>query len=161
MLRLQYTQFFFFFEKTDDDLLKSASCASNFCWIWLILKHPYNRLLFSFGLVHMNTLFITFHNVIDVFRSTAIVLLEHFLRQIDHLLGSVSNFCWIWVNFKHPYSRLLFTFGLVRVNARFITYHDIIDVFRSTAIAISNHCFQPIDHLLGSTSNFCWIWLIL
>ena len=30
-----------FSEKTGDHLLGSASFASNFCWIWLILKHPY------------------------------------------------------------------------------------------------------------------------
>ena len=31
-----------------------ASCASNFCWIWFILKHPYSRLLFTFGLIRIN-----------------------------------------------------------------------------------------------------------
>ena len=29
-------------EKTDAHLLESASRANNFCWIWLILKHPYS-----------------------------------------------------------------------------------------------------------------------
>ena len=29
-------------------LLGCDSCASNFCCIWLILKHPYSRLLFTY-----------------------------------------------------------------------------------------------------------------
>ena len=52
-------------EKTGDHLLGSNSCASNFCWIWLILKHPYSRLLFTFGFIRVNPRFITCH---DVFR---------------------------------------------------------------------------------------------
>ena len=51
---------------------------------------------------------------------------------------SANNFCWIRLILKHPYSRLLFTFGLIRVNPRFITCHDVIDVFRSTAIVFFN-----------------------
>ena len=70
-------------KKTGDHLLKSASCTSNFCWIWLILKHPYNRLLFTSGLIRLNSQFITRHDIIDMFRSTAIVFLEHFFRLID------------------------------------------------------------------------------
>ena len=61
-----------FFEKTGNHLLGSASCASNFYCIWLILKHPYSRLLFTFGLTYVNLRFITCYDVIDVFRSTAI-----------------------------------------------------------------------------------------
>ena len=61
-----------FFEKTGDHLLESTSCASNFCWICLIVKHPYSRLLFTFGFICI----ITCHDDIDVFRSTAIVFLE-------------------------------------------------------------------------------------
>ena len=38
-----------FSEKTGDHLLGSASSASNFCWIWLILKHQYSRLLILSG----------------------------------------------------------------------------------------------------------------
>ena len=64
-----------FFEKTGAHLLGSASCASNFCWIWLILKHPYSRLLFSFGLIQVNSWFITCHDFIKAFRSAAIVFL--------------------------------------------------------------------------------------
>ena len=56
-----------FSEKTGDHLLGSTSYASNFCWIWLILKHPYSRLLFTFGLIRLNPRFITCHDVIDVF----------------------------------------------------------------------------------------------
>ena len=44
-------------KKTYDHLLGSASCASNFCRIWLILKHPYSLLLFTFGLIRLNPLF--------------------------------------------------------------------------------------------------------
>ena len=62
-----------FQKKTGDYLLESASYASNFCWIWYILKYPYSRLLFIFGLTLVNPLLITCHDVIDVFRSTAIV----------------------------------------------------------------------------------------
>ena len=50
-----------FSEKTDDHLFGSASRASNFCWIWLILKHPYSRLPFIFELTRVNPLFITCH----------------------------------------------------------------------------------------------------
>ena len=70
-------------KKTGDPLLGSASCASNYCWIWLILKHPYSRLLFTFGLISVNPRFITSRNVVDVFRSTAIVFLMHFFRPND------------------------------------------------------------------------------
>ena len=76
-----------FSEKTGDYLLGSASCASNVCWIWLILKHPYSRLLFTLRLIRVNPRFIACHDVIDMFRSTAIVFLEHFFRPID-----TSNF---------------------------------------------------------------------
>ena len=52
---------FSFSEKKGDHLLGSASWASNFCWIWLILKHLYNRLLFNFGLIRVNPRFIICH----------------------------------------------------------------------------------------------------
>ena len=81
VVRLRHVQFFQI--KTGDHLLGSDSCASNFSWIWLILKHPYSRLLFTFGLIRVNLRFITCHDIIDVFRSTAIVFLEHFFRPID------------------------------------------------------------------------------
>ena len=80
VVRLQHVQFFWI---TGDYLLGSASCASNFCWIWLILKHPYSRLLFTFGLIRVNPRFITCHDAIDEIRKTAIVFLEHFFRKID------------------------------------------------------------------------------
>ena len=48
-------------------------------------------------------------------------------------------------NTHTPPHRLLFTFGLIRVNTRFITFHDVIDVFRSTAIVFLEHFFRPID----------------
>ena len=70
----------FFRKKTGYHLLETASCASNFCGIWLILKQAYTRLLFTFGLIRVNSQFITCHDVIDVFRSTAIVFLEHVFR---------------------------------------------------------------------------------
>ena len=72
-----------FSEKTGDHLLGSDSCARNFYWIWLILKHPYSGLPFTFGLIRVNSQFITCQDVIDVFRSTAIVFLDHFFRPID------------------------------------------------------------------------------
>ena len=74
-------------------MLGSASCASNFCWIWLILKHSHSRLLFTFGLILVNPRFITCHDIIDVFRSTAIVFLEHFFQPIDTSL-------FFWAIFK-------------------------------------------------------------
>ena len=55
----------------------------------------------------------------------------------NDLLGSAlfaNNFCWIRLNWKHPYSLLLFTFGLLRVKLRSISCHDVIEVFRSIAI---------------------------
>ena len=51
-------------EKTGDNMLGCASCASNFCWILLILKHLYSRLLFNFALIRANPRFITYHDVI-------------------------------------------------------------------------------------------------
>ena len=87
-----------FFEKTGDHLLGSASCASKFCWIWLILKHLYSRLLFTFGLIYVNLRFIVCANVIDVFRSTAIVFLEHFFWPIDTSSFFLSDWQIVW----HP-----------------------------------------------------------
>ena len=89
-LRIDYSALFWWYdcdmssfsEKTGDHLLGSASCASNFCWIWLILKHPNSRLLFTFGLIRVNLRFVTYHDVIDVFGSIASCL-EHFFRPID------------------------------------------------------------------------------
>ena len=75
--------------------LGSASCASNFCWIWPILKDPHSRLLFTFGLIRLNPQFIICHDVIDVFRSTAIVFLEHFFPPIDMNLF-LSNWQIVW-----------------------------------------------------------------
>ena len=72
-----------FSAKRGEHLLVSASFASNFCWIWLILKHPHSLLLFTLGLKRVNPRFITCHDVITVFRSTATVFLEHFFRPID------------------------------------------------------------------------------
>ena len=70
-------------KKTDDHLLGSVACASNFCWIWLILKHPYSQRLFTFGLIRVNPRFIICHGIIDVFWSTAIVFVKHFFQPID------------------------------------------------------------------------------
>ena len=64
--RLRHVQFF---RKTGDYLLGSASCASKFCWIWLILKHPYSRLLLTLGLIRVNPRFFTCHDVIKVFEA--------------------------------------------------------------------------------------------
>ena len=72
-----------FTKKTGDHLLGSAPCADNFfSWIWLILKQPYSQLLFPFGLKRVNSRFITYHAVIDMFRRTAIAFLEQLLRRI-------------------------------------------------------------------------------
>ena len=61
---------------------------------WLILKHPYSQLRFTFGLIRVNPQFITCHDVIDVFRSTAIVFLEHFFRPIDtSLFWAIDKLC--------------------------------------------------------------------
>ena len=66
----------------------------------------------------------------------------------DHLLGSAlcsNNFYWIWLILKFLYSRLLFTFRLIRVHSRFNTCHDVIDMLRSTAIVFLEHFFRSID----------------
>ena len=88
-----------FSEKTADHLLGSASCESNLCLIWLILKHPYSRLLFTFGIIRVNLKFVTCYNVIDVFRSSAIVFwsisfnqsTRAFFWAIDELCGIQCN----------------------------------------------------------------------
>ena len=81
-------------KKTGNHLLGSASCSSNFCSIWLILKHPYSLLLFTFGFIRVNPRFITCHDVINVFRSIANVFLEHFFRPIDtNLLWAIDKLC--------------------------------------------------------------------
>ena len=65
--------------------------------------------------------------------------------------------CWIWLILKHPYGRLLFTIGLKCVNPRFITCHDVIDVFRSTAIVFLDHLFGPINtNLFLSDWQIVW-----
>ena len=51
VVRLRHVQFF---RKNWYHLLGNARCTSNFCWIWLILKHPYSRVLFTFGLIRVN-----------------------------------------------------------------------------------------------------------
>lgn len=87
--------------KKANHLLESTSCVNNFCWIRLILKNPYSRLLFLFRLIRVNPLFITCHDVINLFRSTAIDFFLHFFRPIDtSLFLSVwqdptgTNFCY-------------------------------------------------------------------
>ena len=78
-------------KNTGNHFLGSALCASNFCWIWLILKYQYSRLLFTFGLIRLNPRFITCYDVIDMFRSSAIVFLENFFRPIDMSLFFLSD----------------------------------------------------------------------
>ena len=80
VVRLPHVQYFQ--KKRGDHLLGSATCASNFCWIWLILKHPYSRLLFTFGIIRINSLFINCHDVMVVLRSTAIGFLKHLFWPI-------------------------------------------------------------------------------
>ena len=86
-------------EKTGDHLLGCASCASNFCWIWLILKHPYNRLLFTFGLMSVN----------PKFRSYAIVFLEHFLQttRTNFFDGQMFMQYWMYAGPTHAQSCLM------------------------------------------------------
>ena len=55
-------------EKTGNHLLGRAACASNFCWIWHSLKHPYSLLLFSFRLIRVNPQFITCHRRVSKYR---------------------------------------------------------------------------------------------
>ena len=83
VVRLLHSQFFQ--KKTGDHLLGSALCARNFCWIWLILKHSYSRLLFTFGLIRVN----------PFDRSSAIVFLKHFFRPINTSL-LLSDWKIVW-----------------------------------------------------------------
>ena len=82
-----------------------------------------------------------------LFRVVLVVRLRHVQfseKTGDHLLGNASctsNICWIWLTLKLPYSRLLFIFGLIRVNPRFITCHDVIDVFQSISFDQSTRAF--------------------
>ena len=80
-----------FSAKTGDHLLGSVKSASNFCWIWLILKRSYSRRLFTFRLIRLNPRFITYHYVPDVFRRTAIIFFEQFLLSIDRILFWAVN----------------------------------------------------------------------
>lgn len=48
-------------EKTGDHLFRSTSCTTNICWIWLVLKHSYSTLLFTFPLIGIEPLFFTFY----------------------------------------------------------------------------------------------------
>ena len=66
VVRLQHVQFFR--KKTGHHLLGSASCPNNFCSIWLILKHPYSRLLFTYRLIRVNSRSITCHDFIEAQR---------------------------------------------------------------------------------------------
>ena len=67
--RLRHVQFFR--NNRRSFAWKCFVCAGNFCWICLILKYPDSRLLFAFRLIHVNPRFITYHDVIDVFRSVS------------------------------------------------------------------------------------------
>ena len=73
----------------------------------------------------------------------------------DHLLGNalcVSNFCWIenWSTYTVDCCICIL------VNPRFITCHDVIDMFRSTVIVFFEHLFRPIE-----TSLFLSDWQIV
>ena len=52
---------------------------------------------------------------------------------------------------EDPHSRLVFTFRLIRLDPRFVTCHDVIHIFWSTAIVFFEHFLRPID-----TSLFFW-----
>ena len=62
-----------------------------------------------------------------LFRVVLVVRLRHVLffrknrRSFAWKCYVASNFYWIWLILKNTYSRLPFTFGLIRVNPRFIT----------------------------------------
>jgi len=47
---------------------------------------------------------------------------------------SSANNCWIWLILEDPYSRLLFIFGLMCVDPRFVTCIDVIHGFWLTMI---------------------------
>ena len=86
-----------FSEKTGDDLLGSVSCATNFCWIWLILKkHTADCCLLSgsYAQIHDSSPV--------VFRNTAIAFLEHLFRPIytNRFLSDWQIVCDpMWTNF--------------------------------------------------------------
>lgn len=54
-------------------------------------------------------------------------------------------FYWIYLILEYPYCRLLYNFGLIRICARFITCHDVIDIFWRTAIEHLGHLLAPIN----------------
>lgn len=63
-------------EKGATICLYMLHAQNNFCWIRLILKHPYNRLLFTFRLIRLNSRFIICHDIVNMFRSNAFVFLR-------------------------------------------------------------------------------------
>lgn len=72
---------------------------------------------------------------------------------------AASNFCWIWFILKHPCSRLLFTFGLIR---EFLpTIHNLPRCHRRVSKHRSRifgaYFFQPIDMNLF-LSNWQIVW---
>lgn len=73
-------------------------------------------------------------------------------KQASICLKVLVHFCWIWHILKHSYSRLLFTFGLVCVKLRFVSFHNVIEVFRSTTIVNFEHFFLPIH----TNTKFFW-----
>ena len=110
----------------------SKICESSYCRIRL------RRLVFLISWKTTGKQMVMYHSELTVLHCSCgtIATCPVFPKKTgDHL------FCSMWLILKDPYSRLLFTFGLIRVNPRFITCHDVIDEFRSTAIAFLEHFF--------------------
>ena len=60
-----------------------------------------------------------------------------FEEERGHQLWSASstnNFRWVWLVFEDPYDGLLFCFGVICIDPRFVTCDNFINVFWSTAI---------------------------
>ena len=67
----------------------------------------------------------------------------HYLLRSDFF---TNNFRWIWLVFEDPYGGLLFSFGLIRIDAWFDTCDELINVFCRTAIVFFPHFYAPIDN---------------
>lgn len=88
-------------QKTSDHFLWSASCADNFCWVWLILEDSRGRLLFTFGLICIDPWFVTCHDLINYkcFWNHSTNRHEHFFERLSNYVRSNANKSLLRLNF--------------------------------------------------------------
>lgn len=77
-------------KKTADHLFRKASCAMYFCWICLVIKHPYRLLLFTFRLIRTDIWPNTRYNLTS-FEVLSLYFFENLFAPIN---TSIVQFDW-------------------------------------------------------------------